>query len=391
MQPKVRYTDTSFVIAQQWETGREKTTFPNVYAYDYNRKKFENLARVDRMSSFRVPKIDESNRTKEGGSLSSSSGERKQRKRKAIDRNRRHGATDKDVELSDSDDEQMASSQPHRPAPPVPSTQIIVENLDEVDRSAPVEEGDIISATDGTTNALYIDSVTINNDATDCEKSPLPLDEVLLIDDSDDVIGTFGATEIIVDIHSEPDTIILEIREDEDDDPQQKSAPADDCFVGEKLSKHPNLDDVVEIDDENVDECQDQKSNDNDENAEPATTNKCDINENLINDDVNDKCENAKIVVDHNHNDIGVVEHCDERETVSIEKQRDAVNRNEARRISISSRSSFDESDGMESDATYASIDKNQITVSWDRDMKMTSSAVRRVVLQSYETRFTFS
>ena len=44
----MRYTDTCYVIFQQWQKGLDRATFPIVYNYVYNKNKFDKIEEIDR-------------------------------------------------------------------------------------------------------------------------------------------------------------------------------------------------------------------------------------------------------------------------------------------------------------------------------------------------------
>lgn len=52
-QPKIRYSDTSYIIHQQWQKGNDKATFPIVHNYAYNLNKFQKIDELDRKETER--------------------------------------------------------------------------------------------------------------------------------------------------------------------------------------------------------------------------------------------------------------------------------------------------------------------------------------------------
>lgn len=326
-QSSIRYTDTCIVIAQQWEKGSAKATFPNVFAYEYNRKKFENLAKFDSKTSFRT------------------------KTRRVV------------VEAVDDPADEAASSE-RSVSPELTSTHTeeqtvlappkVIQNEEDDSSDDPVNEVEPISGTDETTPAIFIDSSTVSNDATLGDRSPLSFDAVWKSDDlAEDDYSAFDLTQIIVDIHDDPDCIVLEIREDD----EIERSPVRDSIIA-RVSKERDLDDVPESDHEQSadEELPPESEEAGTRDDEPF---ECDINENLIVKEarIEDKVE---IVVDHNDNNVEItsepVKHSGEPAPAELSPSK--LKRHDFRRISDSSRSSYDESDGIDSEPSYASIDK---------------------------------
>lgn len=53
-QVKLRFSDTAFIIHQQWLKGNDKITFPTVHNYVYNRNKFLRIDEIDRQHSVQL-------------------------------------------------------------------------------------------------------------------------------------------------------------------------------------------------------------------------------------------------------------------------------------------------------------------------------------------------
>lgn len=381
LQPKIRYTDTCLIITEQWEKGSEKLAFPNVYAYNYNRKKFENLAKLDEK--------DATFSTKLRRRFIPVKRERKESKEEIIP------ITNAKNHIVADYDEPDFSEQTQTPQT-VLSPPKIIRNEEDDSSDDPVNEIEPVSATDETTPAIFIDSSSMSNDATLRDRSPLSFETfdtmVWLNDDANDDYSAIDLTEIIVDIHNDPDCIVLEIREDDEIEKSypKSTSPHRESSLIAKVSKERDLEDVPESEHEQIDE--------NLETMSETTANDvkeqivCDINENIIVRETKIDEENIDIVVDHNDNNIKIesepVKHS-ERAKVCVQKETDAtivkaeaeemdqiivestdepspsnMKRHDFRRISDSSRSSYDESDGIDSEPSYASIDKCKIAVS---------------------------
>lgn len=317
------------MIAQQWEKGSAKATFPNVFAYEYNRKKFENLAKFDSKTSFPT-------RT------------RRVLVETAADRSDEAASSERSVspELTSSHTEEQTVL-----APPE-----VIRNEEDDSSDDPVNEVEPVSGTDETTPAIFIDSSTVSNDATLGDRSPLSFDAVWKSDDlAEDDYSALDLAQIIVDIHDDSDCIVLEIREDDD----VERSPVRDSIVA-RVSKERDLEDVPESDrEQSADEEPPPEAAAGEEAATKDEAFECDINENLVVKEarIEDKVE---IVVDHNDNNVEIpsepAKHSDEPAAVELSPGK--VKRHDFRRISDSSRSSYDESDGIDSEPSYASIDK---------------------------------
>lgn len=328
LQPNIRYTDTSYIIAQQWKKGREKTTFPNVYAYEYNRQKFVNLAKCDeratlspRLSSMRMPKrpkpvslpvlppplppppppkrseqCEEEKPLEEHGTISSDG---RKRKGKSID----------DIELSDLDDDIGNKS-----LQPIITVDEAPDCFDEPDASQSISnpitvtEIPLSSSTSDEAAAICMDNSLTCNDATADDKSQMSYDEILQIDESlrdgDDGsdIETNPFNEcIIVEVHDVP-AIELKIHESDSDES---------AFGTIKTTKESAITKTIDVDRERChseDDANDSHGEEKEERLVQSDSEiltktpielvvKCDINENVF-------VSNANIDWDHNHNDI---------------------------------------------------------------------------------------
>lgn len=399
-QAKIRYTDTSYIIAQQWEKGREKHTFPNVYAYNYNRQKFANLAKCDEKQTIPIAspllakaikrplpvpppmpptqpakvddpiyedsKIDAENRVQ-------SNGERKQKKRKTKSLERLRDQSN-DIELSDSD-EDIAIAQK------IP----IIKPTDETDASAASpSSANAISNTTADEPAICADSPGAAVDAsTFSDRSQLSYDEILKIEESFDEDGPAGVINqsIIVDIHTEP-TIELRIHESDSDPAIQTSTSMAGTFNPLKSTKEQYIerercyseDDAIDLDDDEDKEKGERLVQSDSEVLSKTPLElvvECDINENVI---VSESKACETIDLDHNHNDIikpaeivneqKKATESTETELVQNRESPDHVPQNEARRVSVvSSRSSYSELDGNE--PVYATVDTTLSMVSF--------------------------
>lgn len=356
---------------QQWEKGREKTTFPTVFNYDYNRNKFANLDKADQ-KAMPPPRIAQP----------VSSQDRKLRKRKSRSLERRRQP--KNIELSDSDEELTIQAHPStstvapplQPPPPPPAPRgsapaVPVENIDEVDHSTtPVP-----SITEVIANDIdCIEKAPETNDQPAISIADSSLDEQhrLHIEESSTSTSISGpeshCQNVIVDVH-ETD-VVLEIREGTDDGPLRGSS------FRTKLTKDSDLEDVPESEAENewLDEDQSPTPTppvDNNVQSEPLVlVPKCDINENVVgfNDTHPDDCSMAEVDINHNdvvHTTIEPIKN--ECKIISSENNDEeaVVKRHDQRRISESSRSSFDESDGLDTEPTYARVESLKHRVSF--------------------------
>lgn len=386
---------------QQWEKGREKTTFPIVFNYDYNRQKFANLDKADKKILLLPPSTPppppppppppERRIPPKESSTTISSHDRKLRKRKSRSLERRRQP--KTIELSDSDED--ITAHPTQQSPPK------IENIDEVDNCAtvikqkptdvvvivenvPIEQIEPLTEDNGApsgSSGSGSAATVIGNPLID--RNQLRIDELSASTTS----GNEGHSQqhVIVDVH-EP-VVLLEIREDSDDGPLRSSS------FQTKLTKDKDLADVpeheAEADNSNVRQSQ--------QTELPVTTSvtplpttitttdsmplvlvqKCDINENVVETDLNtnnnhnsNDNHSSVIEVDINHNDVShhintkpkAVQLIDcnvvKNDSISSEKF-------DHRRMSESSRSSFDESDGMDTEPTYAKVESllNRVSV----------------------------
>ncbi|XP_055303742.1 uncharacterized protein LOC129569175 isoform X2 [Sitodiplosis mosellana] len=335
---KIRYTDTSYIIAQQWSKGGEKHTFPNVYACNYNRQKFANLAKCDEKQTIPttakaikrplpvVPPmpptppppakpddlIEDDNKidADEQREVLPSNGERKQKKRRTRSLERLRDQSN-DIELSDSD-EDIAIAQK------IP----IIKCTDEVDASATSPSmSEAINAHSNTTAdepAICADSPGLAIDAnTFSDKSQLSFDEILKIEETFDDDGAIGFMNqsIVVDIHAEP-TIELRIHESDSDPAIVASKSVTGILNAFKLTKEQMKSDFEQERCFSEDDAVDPDADDNKEKPERLVQSdsevlsktplklviECDINENVI---VNESKSRETILdLDHNHNDI---------------------------------------------------------------------------------------
>lgn len=365
---------------QQWEKGREKTTFPIVFNYEYNRQKFANLDKADK-KIIPPPRV---------APTPVSSHDRKLRKRKSRSLERRRQP--KNIELSDSDEDITVNS-----AQQPTKASLIGQNFDEVDHCAVTVSPTQIKTT-------TITDVADANHANDqIEKSPLPAAEITLatleptlndsqldanfsrIEESSTSASISGpeshSQNVIVDVH-EPD-IVLEIREETDEGPIRSSS------FQTKLTKDNDLDDVPENEAENDRPDEDDKRSVTQSPTsmlsitEIAADNRavepepldlvqtCDINENMVlNEKSVNNSNNSIVEVDHNHNDLSksVDQNGNNIKTIpceTIKHDETVQKRFDQRRISESSRSSFDESDGMDTEPTYARVESLKSRVSF--------------------------
>lgn len=393
---------------QQWEKGREKTTFPIVFNYDYNRQKFANLDKADKKILLLPPSTPplppplpppppppERRIPPKELSTTVSSHDRKLRKRKSRSLERRRQP--KTIELSDSDEDITA-----HPAQQSPSK---IENIDEVDNCATItkqrltgvvvtvenvpieqieqsepitEDNGAPSGSSGSGSAATV----IGNPSVD--RNQLRIDELSASTTSGN--ESHSQQHVIVDVH-EP-VVVLEIREDSDDGPLRSSS------FQTKLTKDKDLADVpeheAENDNANVRQPQKTELTVTTSPAPLPTTitatptdsmpivlvQKCDINENVVETDLNTNNNHSSndnhssvIEVDINHNDVSphidtnanavkIIDcNVDQNDSILLVKF-------DHRRMSESSRSSFDESDGMDTEPTYARVESLLNTVS---------------------------
>lgn len=378
-----------------------------MYAFDYNRQKFANLAKCDEKLSIPstskaikrplpvpppVPptppakitdnlyediKVDRQEQT-----VTSSNGERKKRKTKSFERLRDQSDN---IEISDSD-EDIAIAQK------IPIITTTAAETDEPDASVTSpslsEAANIISNTTVDEPAICGDSLTLDAN-TFSNRSQLSFDEILKIEESFDEDGANGILNqsIIVDIHTEP-TIELRIHES-DSDP---TLPISNSMHAVKLTKDIEAErercysegDAIDHDDDDDDYENDIENSERLVQSDSEILSKtplelvveCDINENVI---VSETKPGEITDLDHNHNDIVKSTENDkpdqneteqsktngETELVQNRESTPIVQPNEQRRESISSRSNCSESDGSE--PVYATVDTALNTVSYSR------------------------
>lgn len=322
---------------QQWEKGREKTAFPIVFNYHYNRQKFENLDKADKkQTEAPIPKVPPP----------ISAQDRKLRKRKSRSLERRRQP--KNIELSDSDED--ISSQRHSPHPP----QNVAQGIDEVDRSVHPSTSTEATVTVERVQIEIIPDEIISEEA----KQPNVIINPLRIDESSaSASGPESHSQnVTVDVH-EPD-VVLEIREESDESPLRESS------FRTKLTKDRDLADVPE----NEAETDKLPVSDAIEAATLVLVQECDINENVVLGKKDRDAVETVVEVDINHNDLTLPVNGSPSDIKAIE----SVSKNDVpvsdrfdhRRISESSRSSFDESDGMDTEPTYARVENVRNKVS---------------------------
>lgn len=411
--------------------GGEKYTFPNVYACNYNRQKFANLAKCDERQTIPltaplsakaikrplpiVPptppppppssslsakpddliegdnKIDAVDEQRDV--LPPSNDERKQKKRRTRSLERLRDQSN-DIELSNSDEDIGIEQK-------IP----IIKCTDELDASAASpsmsEVAIALSNTTADEPAICDDSPGLAIDAnTFSDKSQLSFDEILKIEESfdeDGAIGGFMNRSIVVDIHSEP---MIELRiHESDSDPAMMFMTSK--FTKERTMKSDFEQERCYSDDDAVNDTK----NDEDKperlvQSDSETLSKtplelvieCDINENVI---VNETESHENIPdLDHNHNDIvkptaEIVTEQTEIKTTEQPRHSETIadkelvqNRDRPaivppqperpRQASISSRSSCCESDGSE--PVYATVDTALNTVSFSSLKQKTHS-----------------
>lgn len=309
------------------------------------------------------------------GAASSNSG-RKQKKRKTKSLERLRDQSD-EIELSDSD-EDIAIAQK------IPS--IIARDEPDASATSPSlsDTVNVISNIPADEPAICGDSQTTAIDANTCsDKSQLSYDEILKIEESFDEDGANGILRsIVVDIHAEP-TIELRIHESDSDIaiPVSNSGifnaikiTKDQIKANIELERCFSEDDAIDDDDDDKDKPERLVQSDSEVLSKTPLelVVECDINENVIVSETK-PCE--IIDLDHNHNDIVKPIETDKSTDTTIEsangetklvENRESttiVQPNELPSDSISSRSSFDESDGNE--PVYATVDTALNTVSF--------------------------
>lgn len=322
---------------------------------------------------------------------------RKQRRRKTKSLERIRDQTN-EIELSDSDEE-IINKVVAVSIPIITTTDCItIAAADEPDASvASITITDSIAlhtnnnttaTTSGDEPAICIDTHVTCNDETASDRSQISYDEILKIDESlNEDLNDLNES-IVVQIHDEP-IIELRIHEDGDSDKEisasvqggltkefhididQERCHSEDDTIGREEPQFDKPERFVQSDSEVL------------EKTPIELVLECDINENVVilSDAITTNC---KIIdLDHNHNDVeksnGIngcandeiktklpsqsngnfddgkddqaSETVENREIMPIEQS------NKLHRVSISSRSSVGESDGFESEPTYATVD----------------------------------
>lgn len=387
-----------------------------MYACNYNRQKFANLAKCDEKLTIPIPAplsakaikrplpvpppvpptpppLKPNDLIEEDDKIDADDErvvlDRKQKKRRTRSLERLRDQSN-DIELSDSD-EDIAIAQK------IPT----IKSTDELDASATSpsisEALNAISNTTADEPAICADSPGLAIDAsTFSDKSQLSYDEILKIEESFDEDGANGFMNksIVVDIHAEP-TIELRIHES-DSDPaiQESSRSVPGIFNASKLTKEQiktdfeqercfSEDDAIDPDDDDDKEKPERLVQSDSEVLSKTPLElvvECDINENVI---VSETKSRETIDLDHNHNDIvkpaeiftdqqseiktkptdsepnAKIKLVQNRESPSIVPQNEPPQHRE----SISSRSSCCESDGNE--PVYATVDTTLNTVSF--------------------------
>lgn len=389
-QPKVRYTDTSYIISQQWEKGREKNTFPNVYAYEYNRQKFENLAKCDEKQSIAIPNLpivaakirkrplpvppplppplppaksnDEPIKNEEivATAETTSTTDRKQRKRRTKSLERIRDQTT-EIELSDSDEEIVNK------VPIITATDLTHDEPDASVASVTITDTIIVNSnntTGGDEPAICVDTVVVCNDGTFSDRSQISFDEILKIEESLDEEATdlneIGQS-IVVDIHDEP-TIELKIHEEGDSDKEVPQPQRNNGFTKEFQNNNDEIDqERCQSEDDTIgrevhDKPERLVQSDSEilEKTPIELVVECDINENVILSDSKTK------VIDYNHNDVvksTLDDVCaNDNETNSIIENREIIPAIQPSipHGSISTRSSYN---GSDTEPMYATVD----------------------------------
>lgn len=326
----------------------------------------------------------------DGASSTSSTERRKRRKTKSLER-RRH---QNELELSDSDVDVV-------PAVPVPNG--ILQSADEVDQCivAPKDDKIAIQTTPESKLPVAVDDIILSD-----KDEPL-YNEILKIDETES-----ESHNVVVDVHvhapadsSASTCEVLEIIESDFD--QRSTSPSRESSIILKLTKERELEDVPENEKENELDADEEAAKQKQTAANPSESsvaNKTNVVTNAPSDFVCDKNENVnvtnvnnnhlesqktsgKIIIeqDINHNDVVVeVTTTTNTETPVITLQNDKINEicaknrmevseecseyeltGTRRRISDSSQSSFNESDGLDTEPTYAKVDKNKKLVSF--------------------------
>lgn len=229
--------------------------------------------------------------------------------------------------------------------------------------------------------------MTTTNDAnTFSDKNQLQLsyDEILKIEESFESDGANGILRnIVVDIHSEP-TIELRIHES-DSDPAIIASASQSTFNAAKLTKeHSKLnieqerchseDDAIDLDSEFKERSERLVQSDSEILSKTPfeLVVECDINENVI---VNGSKSSEIIDLDHNHNDIVILNEHDKiinpstaehssksqqingDETKSLQNREISPNKVHRRHSSNSSRSNCDSGESDSNEPDYATVD----------------------------------
>lgn len=315
---------------------------------------------------------------------SASNGERKRHRRKTKSLERIRDQTN-DIELSDSDAEII-----NKPTLPIIITDDCKIAIDEPDASvASITITDTIAINSNTTvdePAICIDTAISCNDATVSDRSQISYDEIIKIgndsfdDDTVKIDLNDPIQSIIVDIHDEP-MIELKIHEEGDSDRETPMvASLQGVFTKEydhdvEQERCFSEDDAIGRDGNDVEKPERFVQSDSEalEKTPIELVVECDINENVILSD-----SKNSTAFDYNHNDVvksneidDVVLSANDKintlqtsqmanvedehvETNLIEENREP---DELKRISISSRSSLNESDAFDTEPMYATID----------------------------------
>lgn len=387
-----------------------------MYAFNYNRQKFANLAKCDAKQSIpstakaikrplpvpppvpptqppkpsHDPCADIQSQTPEQ-TVTSNNDEQKLKKRKTKSSERLRDQSN-DIELSDSDEDIAVVAQP------IP---IIITDEPDASVTSPSlsqclsEAANAISNTTVDEPAICADSLALDAN-TFSNRSQISFDEILKIEESFDEDGGDGPLNqsIIVDIHTEP-TIELRIHESDSDPTIATSDSMHGILNASKLAKeqtHYELErercfsesDALDQDDDVDDIEKSERLVQSDSEILSKTplelVVECDINENVI---VNETKSSESTDLDHNHNDIVKSTENDQvthnehalnesahtktenghSELVQNRESTPIVSAIEQRRESISSRSSCSECDSNE--PVYATVDTTLNTVSF--------------------------
>lgn len=327
---------------------------------------------------------------KEDGTSSTSSAERKRRRKtRSLERRRQRN----ELELSDSDED----------VPPAPISNGISQAVDEVDQ-CPAEPTEVEETVVITTETELKLPLVIDDSLLRDKDEPI-YNEILKIDETES-----DTQNVVVDVHATdlPTTCeVLEIVEGDRD--RRATSPNREYSIRTKLTKERELEDVPENEKENeidaseleadkdskIKAVDDKKCSSDDCKAaeievictEPLDL--CDKNQSVtyVNSDIaapTNPSGKLTIEQDVNHNDVIVVETTTASVAPVINEKSDKnnnyceKNQNEIledfsecelatgghRRISDSSVSSFNESDGLDTEPAYAKVDKKKKPVS---------------------------